>query len=106
MPHAFADVRCSCGIVFKYHSYSHDKDGHLTDFICPHFRSSVIKRVQAGWLIGFDQLAGLYFDITCLNCNAQKKFQFEAKTFGEENDDAYFKCCGSSLLSFHFYWSH
>ena len=105
MPHAFAEVRCSCGKISKYHCFSHDNDDYLPDFICPHFRSSVFKKAQIGWMIGFDQLAGLYFNVTCLNCNSQKKFKYEAKTFGKNNEDTFFKCCGTSILNFHFYWS-
>ena len=105
MPHAFAEVKCSCSFIAKYHCHSHDKDGYLKDFKCPHFRSSVFKRAQIGLLLGFDQLAGLYFNITCLECNKQKIISYEAKTFGKENKDDNFKCCGN-IVSFHFHWDY
>ena len=65
MPHAFADVLCNCSKVGQYHCFSHDSDEFLEDFNCPHFRSSFLKRAQFGIKFGFDQLAGLYFDVTC-----------------------------------------
>ena len=106
MPHAFADVRCLCSVNCKFHCFSRDNDdGYLNDYECEHFRSSVFKRSQLGWLLGFDQLAGLYFNISCLKCNTQKSIFYEAKTFGKKDEDHYFKCCGN-LLSFHFRWAH
>ena len=106
MPHAFADVICSCNKNMKYHcSNFYDNNGYLEDFICPHFRISVLRKVQRGWLIGFDQLAGLYFDVICLNCRNKKSFSYEAKTFGKENKSEQFKCCNNTL-NFDFKWSH
>ena len=105
MPHAFADVRCFCNINMKYHCFSHDKDEYLEDFICPHFRACVLKKAQFGWLMGFNQLAGLYFNVTCLGCGREQSFSYKAKTFGKKSKDCYFNCCNNTL-SFHFNWSH
>ncbi len=66
------DVMCNCKKVKKYHCYSHDSNNFLEDFICDHFSISVFKRAQVGWIMGFDQLAGLNFNITCTKCQKKK----------------------------------
>ena len=105
MPHAFAVVECSCSTSGQYQAFSHDDNGFLDDFKCNHFKSTVFKKCQLGLLLGFNQLAGLYFDITCLKCGKKMKISYEAKTFGKENKDTSFNCCDNTL-NFHFYWSH
>ena len=105
MPHAYADVRCNCRTVKKYHCHSHDSNNFLEDFTCDHFNISVFKRAHFGWLMGFDQLAGLDFNITCAKCHKNKNITYEAKTFGKKNKESIFNCCGNNL-SFHFYWDH
>ena len=105
MPHAYADVLCSCLENKQYHCFSHDDGGYLPQFKCSHFRIAVLKRAQIGWAFGFNQLAGLYFDVTCLQCGEEKHIEYEAKTFGKEAKNEYIKCCGIKL-SFHFNWEH
>ena len=105
MPYAFVEISCNCNYSKKYNCNSHDEDGYLDDFICNHFKCAAFKRTRAGWLLGFDQLAGLYFDITCLNCGKEQKYQYEAKTFGKEDKDYIINCCNNNL-SFHCKWAH
>ena len=106
MPAAFADVICSCCFKnMKYKTHSHYDDGYLQDFICPHYRCSVLQKNQVGWLFGFDQLAGLYFNTSCKSCGNQKYIKYEAKTFGKVEKNENFTCCGKSL-NFHFNWAH
>ena len=105
MPHAHAEVICSCNEKKKYHCFSHDKDGNLEEFNCHHFTCKASKKAQTGWLLGFDQLAGLYFNITCLICGKNEKYSYEAKTFGKEAKDYKFRCCNSTL-AFHCTWEH
>ena len=105
MPHAFAVVQCSCSESSNYHAFSHDDDEFLKEFKCEHFKSSALKKCRVGYLLGFDQLAGLYFNIMCLKCGKQHKEFYEAKTFGKEKKDSVFNCCGK-CLNFHFDWAH
>ncbi len=105
MPHAYADVCCSCDYYQKYHCCSREDGGFLPQFTCNDFTISVLKRTQVGWLMGFNQLAGLYFDITCLKCRRERHIKYEAKTFGKKRKNEYHECCGKKL-SFHFNWEH
>ena len=105
MPHAFAVVRCYCSKTLEYHAFSHDNNEFLEPFKCDHFTCSVKKRCQIGYLLGFNQLAGLYFDVMCIKCGKQINISYEAGTFGKKNEDKSFKCCGS-ILNFNFSWAH
>ena len=105
MPHAFVEISCSCNMKKKYHCFSHDDNGCFDDFNCHHFKCSALKRAKFGWLLGFDQLAGLYFDITCLTCGKKEKYSYEAKTFGKKNNDYNFNCCHNDL-TFHSTFAH
>ena len=105
MPHAYVEVKCSCNENKKYHCFSHDKDSNLEDFYCHHFKCSVSQKTHIGLLLGFDQLAGLYFNIICWKCGKEAKFSYEAKTFGKENKDFNFNCCNNNL-NFHCTWAH
>lgn len=105
MPYAFAVVTCSCNKNMKYQCHSHDDDEYLDDFICPHFRSSVLKKSKFGLLLGFDQLAGLYFNVICVGCGNERIYSYEAKTFGKKSQDYCFNCCRNTL-SFHFTWDY
>ena len=105
MPYAFVEISCNCFYSKKYNAFHLDNDGYLDDFICKHFKCVAFKRTRTGWLLGFDQLAGLYFDIKCLNCGKEQKCQYEAKTFGKEDKDYFINCCNNNL-SFHCKWAH
>ena len=105
MPHAFVEIKCSCNENKKYHCFSHDEDANLEEFNCHHFRCIVSKKARYGLLLGFDQLAGLYFDIICINCGKNKKYSYEAKTFGKENKEYTFSCCNNNLI-FHSTWEN
>ena len=105
MPYSFVDLFCSCNGNKKYQNNSHDNDEYLEDFKCQHFRVTAFKRNRSGWLLGFDQLAGLYFTITCLNCRKEEKFSYESKTFGKEDKDYKFVCCNNTL-AFQCRWAH
>ena len=105
MPHAYAEIICSCGQSEKYHCHSHDKDGYLNDFNCGYFNVAVFKKAQIGILMGFDQLAGLYFNISCKKCGRKEHMLYEAKTFGKKEKKDFFLCCGNSL-NFKFSWAH
>ena len=105
MPHAFVEIKCSCNENKKYHCYSHDKDTNLEEFNCHHFKCKASKKAKYGFLLGFDQLAGLYFDIICINCGKNKKYSYEAKTFGKENKEYTFSCCNNDL-TFHSTWEN
>ena len=58
-----------------------------------------------GWLLGFDQLAGLQLNLICKKCGKEKSFQYEAKTFGKQEKKYSFTCCGNNI-NFNFYWSY
>ena len=105
MPHAYAEVICSCRKSEKYECFSHDNSEFLKDFTCEHFRISVFKKAQLGLLLGFDQLAGLYFDVCCNKCGKHKNISYEAKTFGKNDRKDFILCCGNSI-NFNFTWAH
>lgn len=106
MPHSYVEIFCSpCQYNKKYHCFSHDDDGYLEDYKCHHFKCTVFKRTATGWLLGFDQLAGIYVTITCLKCGKVEKFSYEAKTFGKEDKDCKIYCCNNTL-DFHCTWAH
>ena len=106
MPHAYVEIVCAvCQKNIKYHCFSHDNDGYLEDFNCHHFKASVFKRTSAGLLLGFDQLAGIYVTITCINCGKVQNVSYEAKTFGKKDRDYKINCCNNTL-DFHCKWAH
>ena len=105
MPHAYADVLCSCGYNQKYHCSSHDDGGFLQEFTCNDFRISVLKRTQSSFPLCFNQLEGLCFDITCRQCRKEQYIKYGAKTFKKKRRNEYYECCGKKL-SFHFNWEH
>ena len=106
MPHAYVEIVCSCcNKNKKYHCFSHDEDEKLNDFDCHHVKCTVDKKTRFGWLLGFDQLAGLYFNIRCLICGKKEQYSYEAKTFGKEKEEHNFLCCQNNL-SFHCSWAH
>ena len=105
MPHAYAELKCTCGKSKKYHCFSHDKDGFLNGFNCDHFNAAAYKKAQIGLLLGFDQLAGLYFNVSCKKCGKKQNLSYEAKTFGKKKKKEFFLCCGNSL-NFNFTWAH
>ena len=105
MPHAYAKLICACGEKREYHCHSHDDDSFIETFYCKDFKVSSNKKTRFGLLLGFDQLAGLYFNISCLNCSNERKISYEAKTFGKVKRDDFFHCCGNRI-DFHFDWAH
>ena len=105
MVSCFVYLLCSCNENKKYQCNNHNDDKYLEDFNCKHFRCTAFQRTKLGLLLGFDQLAGLYFTITCLNCRKEEKFSYEAKTFGKKDKDYKFTCC-QNTLSFQCRWAH
>ena len=74
-------------------------------FLAVYVENLKIKMAQMGWLLGIDQLAGLYFDVFCQKCGKKKQISYESKSFGKTNMRDYFFCCGS-VLDFSFHWAH